>query len=112
MMMRKINIKSYTVQLVTDKGPQVVPYDVRRSITNVVLSPEQKLGMAELLRYSRITDKIEATKEDFILLEEAEYQIIKQSFNKFKGFGINEVELCRRIEEAEEVKVKEVKKKK
>lgn len=112
MLMRKLKIKSYNVQLVTDKGPQLISYNIRKSISNVVLSPEQKLGMADLLKFSKITDKIESCKEDTILLEETEYQVIKEAFGKFKGFGINEVELCRRIEEAEKVEVEEVKKKK
>ena len=109
--MIKLNIKSYIVQVVTPKGQKALPYDVRKSITNVVLSPDQKLNMADLLRYSKITDRVEACEKDFILLEDADFQVIKQAFNKFMGFGQNEVELCRRIEEAQEIEVKEAGKK-
>jgi len=45
-------------------------------------------------------------------LEDADFKLIKKGFEAFSGFGKNEVELCKRIASAEDVKVKEVKEKK
>lgn len=114
--MKKINVKSYNIKMVTSEGIKEVPYDVVTSIRNVVLASgqatNQQLSMVDLLRNSKVLDKLEANidKKGFVLLEDSDYNIIKKSFNLFKLFGINEVELCKRIEEAETVDVKEVKK--
>ena len=67
----------------------------------------QKLGMADILRISEVARKIADCSEDTILIEEHEYQMVKKGFDAFKGFGINEVELCKRIENAETVEVQE-----
>jgi len=123
MMVKKINIKPYIVEVPTlDKEgkpiKKLIPYGVVQSIENVVLASgqmtSQQLSMAEVLRRDRIMVKIrEQESKGFVLLEDADFNVIKQGFEAFKGFGVNEVELCKRIDEAkdEDVKVKEVKKK-
>ena len=50
--------------------------------------------------------KLEACKEDDILLEEEEYKHLKNAFDKCTGFTRADVELVTRINEAEEVEVK------
>lgn len=115
---RKINIENYKVQVTTDKGTNIeLPYSVVNSIENVVLASgpatKQKLNMYDVLKNAQIIDKIKEAAlkgENFVLLEEIEYSRIKVSFEQFQMFGVNEVELCKRINEAELVDVKEVKK--
>lgn len=114
--MRKINLKQYMIETIDETGKVIkVPYDVKRSIENILLATgpytKQTLSMVDLLRNARIAEKVLAAK-DFILIEEHEFQIIKESFEAFRKFGINEVELCKRIDEAETVEVKEKKQKK
>lgn len=116
-MLKKINIKKYMVEATTPEGKKVsIPYDVVQSIENVVLATgnmtSQRLTMPQLLAASRVCEKIKAAeKEGFVLLEEAEFEIVKQGFDAFSGFGINEVELCKRIVQAETVEIKEKSKK-
>lgn len=112
----KINIKPYMVTL-RGPEPKTIPYDVVTSIENIVMAAGQQtkkqLGMAELLRLDKILDKFRAAvKKGEVLLEESEYKAVKQRFDDFTGVGLFEVELCKRINEPEEVEVKEVKSKK
>lgn len=114
--MKKINVKNYSIKVPTPEGIKDLPYDVAKSIENVLLATGdmtgQRLSMSELLRNARIGQKISGgVEKGFALLEEAEFNEIKKAFEAFRGFGINEVELCRRITEAEDVQV-EVKEKK
>jgi len=119
MMVRKIDIRNYTVEIMTPEGVKVVPYGVVVSIENIALASSpgtsQKLTMPQALEMARIIEKIKAQEKEgkkFILLEDADFNKIKASFDAFSGFGKNEVELLKRIAGAEEVKVKEVKGKK
>ena len=117
--MKKINIKDYTVQVPTSEGIKEMPYGVVTSIENVVLASgqmtSQRLTMAQTLEVARIIEKIktqEKEKKGFALLEDADFNKIKAGFDAFSGFGKNEVELCKRIDEVETVEVKEAEKKK
>lgn len=122
--MKKIDLKPYSVEgrVLDEETNQIktmkMPYDVVMSIENIVLASgqmtNQQLTMAALLRASRVVEdlKAQSLKQGFALLEEADYNIIKSGFDAFKGFGLNEVELCRRIEEAETVEVEEKEEKK
>ena len=110
--MKKINIKDYKVEVSTSEGKKEVPYDVVKSIENVVLATgpmtSQKLSMPQLLEASRVIEKIKLQKsKGFALLEESEFSVIKKGFDAFSGFGLNEVELCKRIAEVENVEVEE-----
>ena len=114
--MRKLNLAPYMIRAAInpeDGSDIMAPYDVKRSIENVMMATgevtTQKLGMAELLRRADVARKIADCEEDSILIEENEYQYVKKGFEAFQGFGINEVELCRRIENAETVEVTEKK---
>lgn len=117
MKMKKINVKDYEVEVSTLEGKKKIPYDVAISIENVVLATgpmtSQKLSMPQLLEASRVCEKIKAQKsKGFALLEDSEFTIVKQGFDAFSGFGLNEVELCKRIAEVETVEVEEKEKKK
>lgn len=105
--MRKINLTPYTVQITKPNGTtEIVPYDIIKSIEAVTLAPTQELNSIQLLERARILQKFKKAKNT-ILIEEQEYNLIAQAFNKFKGFGLNEVELCKRILEAKTVNVEE-----
>ena len=117
MKMKKINVKDYNIEVNTPEGKRKVPYDVVTSIENVVLATgpmtSQKLSMPQLLEASRVCEKIKDQKnKGFALLEDSEFKVVKQGFDAFSGFGLNEVELCKRIAEVETIEVEEKEKKK
>jgi len=112
--MKKINLKNYTVEGFSEGKIVQIPYDVKKSIENILLATgevtSQRLPMSDLLRNARLAQKILAAK-DSILLEDSEFRLVESAFKAFKLFGKNEVELCKRIDEVETVEVKEKKKK-
>ena len=110
--MRKINLKDYTA---TNKVPDNMhlgklldiefPYPVKDSILALLFSRELKLNGAELVKQQALALKIEACKEDEILLEDAEWQRLKNAIDTCTGFNRQDVELVTRINEAEVVEV-------
>ena len=89
---------------------QYPDYDVKRNLTGVFLSRSLQLGGKQLLERSEIAKKINDA-EDEVLLEDGEFEPLKQVFmsNIFKGLGEADVEMVKRIAEAERVKVEEKK---
>jgi len=110
MKMRKLQISDYDVVMkVRGESGQTeekkVPYRVADSLSMLLFHPELRLGGKELLANGKLCDKIEACKKGFILLTEDEFASVKKVFDTVKGFGKNEIELVRRVEECEEVDV-------
>ena len=103
--MRKIDLTPYLVE-VEDKGTQK-PFDVKMSIFASLYHPDLKLSAMELLSNDKIGIKVKAS-EGSILLEEAEYEKVKRAFETLRGFDMNDVELVKRVLNAEVVEVKEV----
>jgi len=111
--MRKLNIGDYTVQQrIPDNmnpGHMIdieLNYPVKDSIMAVMFRRELQLSGAELVRQNMLAMKLETCKENEILLEDAEYDRIKSAFDKCTGFVRSDVELVRRINEAEVVEIK------
>ena len=110
--MRKLNLKDYTVKVkipdpnipggLMDAG---FPYQVKDSLLNLMFIRELQLSGAELVKQNVLAMKLEACKDNVIILEEAEYQRIKKAVDILKGFNRNDVELVTRINEAEVVEV-------
>ena len=96
--MRKIDLVNYAIE-----GGM---YDVKGSLQTLLYSPELGLGYKELFDNHRVAKKIKLA-EDSVLLEEADYQILKRVTEAFKGYSRNEVELIQRVLEAPEVSIKE-----
>lgn len=108
--MKKIKLEDYEVEVRTPKeGIKQTNYEVKTSIIGLLFQPELRLSGVELLKQNKLAEKILQYKDSEILLEDAEYNKIKQAVDVVKGFGKNDVELVRRILEAEDVSVKEVK---
>lgn len=115
--MRKIDLSEIIIDTMTPEGKkEPFRYELKMSIEAILLATgpatTQRLSMPELLRNARIAQKITGCNDGFVLLEENEFQIVKKSFEDFRGFGINDVELCKRIDNAETVEVQEKEKKK
>ncbi|MFH2095498.1 MAG: hypothetical protein ABIJ16_07330 [Bacteroidota bacterium] len=104
--MRKINLKDYTVEVRMQQGVEQVNYEVKTSIVNLLFHPDLKLNAVALLEQNKLAEKILATEQE-ILLEEAEYGKVKQAVGVVTGLGKNDVELVKRVLEAEEISVVE-----
>lgn len=107
--MRKLNVTQYIVKVLQPDGThKEIPYDTKEMIIQLMFHPELKLGGLELLKQNKIAEKILKAGID-VLLEEEEYDKVKQAIDSFKGFTKNEVELVKRVMECPEIKVKEKK---
>jgi len=110
--MRKLNLRDYIIKTkLPDKMNPMqeidteYPYHVKDTILNLMFIPQLQLTGAELVKQNVLAMKLEACKDDEIILEDAEYDRIKRAFDTFRGFGRFDVELVTRINEAEVVEV-------
>ena len=114
--MRKIQLENYMVQMRDEKGDMVPkPYNVKESMVSCLLHPVLKLTGRELLLRGKLATQIEEAEikegKGFILVEEADYAKLKKAFETIEGFTKSDMELVRRVLEAEETDVEEVKNK-
>lgn len=114
--MRKINVGNYFVEMRDEKGNTVPkPYYVKESMVSCLLHPVLKLTGRELLLRGKLATRIEEAEikegKGFILVEEADYAKLKKAFETIEGFTKSDMELVRRVLEAEEADVEEVKNK-
>lgn len=82
-------------------------FDVRASLVNILFA--EKLGALEVLKRGEIAKAVEEEPSDTLLLEDADYEILKGAVSKFPEYGRPHVEFVRRVLEAEKVKVTAVK---
>ena len=107
--MKKIVLTPYVIQVVSEDGkPSSQSYRVKDSLTAILFNPELKLGYKEIVEADRLSKKIEEAG-DFVLLEEAEYVLVKRALDGFKGFRSIDVEFVQRVSNAETVEVAEKK---
>ncbi len=105
--MRKIELSDYIVKVPMPDGTfSPKPYNVKESLIECLLHPALKLTGRELLSRNKLVMRIEAANGS-ILIEEADYNKLKQAFETIQGFTKSDMELVRRVLEAEDVNVKE-----
>ena len=105
--MRKIDIKSYPIQIKTPTGePLDIQYDMKEMLVGLLLHTSLGLTGQEIYKRTPIADKIKKADGE-VLLEEDEYAKILGAVNTVKGFGMNDREMVRRIIDAKEVAVTE-----
>lgn len=106
--MYRLDVNDYTVFVQGPDGKTVgIAYNVKDSLATILLNPQQKLNGTALLRSNKVAEKILASTFT-ILLEDAEYQLLRDSTERIEGFDRQDVELVQRIMEAEKVAVQEV----
>ena len=106
--MKKIDVRDYLVAIPAENGTTVeIPYNVKESLVGCLFHPELKLGGREIIERDVVAKKIESAV-DCVLLEDAEYQKLNHAFETVKGFGKAEVELVKRVFNAEDVEVAEI----
>jgi hypothetical protein len=111
--MRKIDVGNYMIQMRDAKGNlEPKPYNVKDSMVNCLLHPSLQLTGRELLLRDKLATRIEETEivkgVGHILIEEEDYRKLRQAFEKIEGFTKNDIELVRRVLEAEEIKVEAI----
>ena len=107
--MRKLNLEKYTVSARDTKGGTTdILYDFKESLIQLMFHPNLRLSGKALLETNIVVEKIMKSDKE-ILLEEADYNNIKNAVDKFEGFSQNEVELVKRIIECPEIDIKEKK---
>jgi len=109
--MMKIDLRNYSVEvpgLDEEGNPKVYyqEYDVKMSLVTCIMHPDLKLSAVELLERDEIARKIRDSTDE-ILLEDAEFQILRSSFDIIKGLTQNDVELVKRVFDANQVEVTE-----
>lgn len=120
--MRRLDLSNYTVEVLNQNAGEKcedgslepdtlnIPYDVKRSLAEVLLSKQLELSARALLERDEIARKILHCTDGFVLLEEEEYTKLVSAVNTIKGLGRPDVPLMRRIlEETEQIEVEEKK---
>jgi hypothetical protein len=105
--MKKIILSDYEVEIEIENKKVKKPFQVKESIIEILFHPELKLAGRELLKQNILAEKIEGCTEDFILLENEDYNKIVRALELTTGLTRNAVEFVRRIIEAPDVEVKE-----
>jgi hypothetical protein len=105
--MRKLDMTPYPVTVTgADGKEEQVPYAIRQSLRLMLLHPQLNLGAEELLVNGDLSDKLRDAP-DVVLLEEDEYTRLLNALSKIKGFRANDIELIRRVKNAEKIDVQE-----
>jgi len=103
--MKKLSLKDYEIEIKTPAGTKKDNYEVKTSIIGLLFQPALKLNAVQVLEQNKLAEKILQHEGDEILLEDAEYGKIKHAIDITVGFGKNDVELVRRVLEAEDADV-------
>ena len=104
---KRLWVETYEVEVVDNTGATIkLPYDMKKSIGDIILAPPLKLNGVALLKNYKVAEKILDCKDTHILLDFEEYGIIRGATETLDVFSKNDVEMIRRIHEAEEVEVK------
>lgn len=103
-------ISSYEIEVAgSDGNLKKLPYDVKTSMSDLILAPQLKLNGTALMRNWKIAEKILNCKDEYVLLTQEEYLILKNSTEEIDVFSKNDVQLIMRINDAEQVEVDEKK---
>jgi len=100
------------VQMQDAEGKLVpTPYKVNDSLVSCLLHPSLHLTGRELLLRGKLAMRIEEAPivegNGHILIEDTDYQKLQQAFETIEWFTKSDMELVRRVLEAEEVAVTE-----
>lgn len=82
-------------------------FQMKNSLVEILMARDNQLGGRELLERDKLGRRILDSNDGSILLEEADWNRLVRSAETVMGLGRQEVEMVRRIFEAEEVEVEE-----
>ncbi len=117
--MRELDLRNYMVTqkvmnpIQGEKGSIELPYFVKDSILNLLFLPQLELRGAALVKQNILAIKIEACGDDFILLEEEEYNRVLDAAVKYPAQQRADVTLIDRImNQTKQVEIPRVEEKK
>ena len=96
---RKLNLENYK----TDAGGD---YDLKKSLLFVLFHPELRLRANQIIERLPVKDAL-AKASEAVLLEEAQWVMLRDSVNGVSGFGQDDIELIQRVLNAPQVDVGE-----
>ena len=121
----KIDLRAYDIrtdEIYKNRGKdEQFKYDPKEVIPNIMLSPFQNNSGFRFVTIGDLAKKIKNCKDDYIILDTPDYEIIKISFDKYEsklqdgskiGFGKNDYVMVSRIFRPEEIELEEKKIKK
>jgi hypothetical protein len=105
---RKLFINDYSVK--TEAGEEF-PFLVAKSLISLMFNEDLRLNFRKLIESDRVAKLLEECNEDYILLSEEDFGIVRDAVQKFEGYDRNALELINRVNGAEliDVDVKEKK---
>jgi len=106
--MRRINLKEYTETVRDEDGKaKELPYPVKDSMIEVLLSKELGLSAREALDRHTLACRIKDCSDGTILIEEGDYKKLVAAIDTITGWGRTDIEFLKRITEAPIVEVEE-----
>ena len=110
--MKKIDVRPYKVKVKIEDGADddtfvEKPVRIKDNLAEIIFHPDLRLGGRDILQNAELADKIEACKDDFLILEDTEYNKIVKGADVTKGLGRHFAEFFDRIYNAETVEVQE-----
>lgn len=109
--MRRLNLENYTeIVRGEESGKDVaLPYPVKDSMVDVLLSRELGLSAREVLDREDLARKIRDCSDGSILIEDEEWKKLQAAVETIKGWCRTDLEFLHRIMDAPEVPVEEKK---
>ncbi len=111
----KIDLRSYdfTAKVRDEEtgaiNEKTLPFNVKDSLASILFHPELRLNVIDSFKAQDLANKIRKSGDD-VLVDTAEMDMIKRSYNVIKAPQEYELEFFKRIRDAEEVEVEEIKK--
>ena len=100
--MRKIDITPYDATIIENGVSSIKPYEITLALINLMFSPELGLSARGFVEQDGIASKIERSGPELIL-EDREYKRLYKAVESFRGYNRNDVELIRRVMNAEKI---------
>lgn len=97
--MKTLNIAPYAIVVAParDGSPEKVePYPVKDALINILFA-RPALKARDILERDAVARKILVAEGPDLLLEDAEFALVKDAVDTMEGFGRNDAELCRRV---------------
>lgn len=106
--MRKVSLVNYTVRVWKEDGKRGVDeFNVRENLIDLCFIPAKGCTAAQVLERQRLARKIAQAHGDEVLLEDAEWQRLREAIDAVGALGYGQAELVERIVDAPTVKVVE-----
>lgn len=83
-------------------------FDVQGSLADILFNRDMNLKAEEAFEAYDVAKKIRAAKTH-VVLDSKEMSLVRRSYEALRGVSENMVEFCRRIKDAEEIQLGEVK---